>query len=278
MRPALRALGLDQKPNHSDINALRRWTLDAYNARYLEIAPNAAAPETKINLTIDLAAMRSVGGEVAIKTGASTPAMSFTIDTGQIGIGGLDTGKLGTSGLYAIYLAAKAESENGLASEVGAIVSSDWSGPALPAGWTHKRLIGAMATKDNDGKAAIKPFNQINDWFLYHEAQAAVAWNGLAKAVQRTPLDLKNWMPPVCEEVHLDAQVWGGNAPFHLKLYENRTGEEIVDLQPASEDFGHESAWILAPRQVVDYSIGVTDKVYGSIVVLGFRVPISQEF
>lgn len=278
MRPALRNLISGQKLNHTDINALRRWVLDGYNIRRLDIKPSTDSPTSKIDVTVDLAAMRSVGGEVAIESAASTPAISLTLDTETTGVGGLDTGKLSTTGLYAIYLAAKADDENGLASQVGVISSSNWQNPALPAGWTHKRLIGAFATKDNEGQTEIKPFTQVDDWFLYHEAQTVLAWNGLDKPVERKALELGNWMPLVCEEVHLDAQIYGGAAPFYLKLYEHSTGQEIIDLRPASEDFGHESTWIFAPRQMVDYSIGVTSKVYGGIAVLGFRIPISQEF
>ncbi len=274
MRPALQSASV----NHSDINAVRRWAFDAYNIRNLVITPDSASPTTKIDVQADLAAMRSVGGEVAIKTAASTPAISLTLDTDVTGVGGLDTGELGTSGLYAIYLAAKSESENGLASEIGVIASSNWQAPALPAGWTHKRLIGAMSTKDDNGQAAIKPFTQLDDWFLYHEAQKAIEWASATEAEERTPLDLSNWMPQVCEEVNIDAQIYGGTAPFHLKLFEHHTGQEIIDLNPGTEDFGHESIWMFAPRQIVEYSVGVTNAVSGSIRVLGFRMPISQEF
>lgn len=279
MRPPLRTSPTGSL-NHANINALRRWTLDAYNIRYLRIYPTPSYPDTRIVIYADLAAMRSVGGEVAIRTAASTPAFGRTLFTDKTGVGGLDTGKLASNSLYAIYLVADTASENGLSSNLGVIASTDWQNPALPAGWTHKRLVGAFATKEDEstGEAVIVPFTQLDDWFIYSESQVVLHFQNVTEAIKRTPLDIANWMPPVSEEVHVDAQVIGGNAPFSLKIYEHHTGLEILDLNPGTGDFGHESVWMFAPRQILDYSVGVNNTVWGEILVLGFRIPINQEF
>jgi len=185
---------------------------------------------------------------------------------------------LGSGGLYAVYLAAQAEDENGLAGQVGVIASSNWQGPALPAGWTHKRLIGCIPTSSDAGETKIKPFTQVDERLLYHEAQYAVTWSNVTESISLTSLELNKWMPQVCEEVLVDGQVYGGAAPFNLSIYEHRTGQPIIDLNPGTEDFGHESAWMFAPAQMVDYSVSITSLIAGSIAVLGFRMPINQEF
>jgi hypothetical protein len=279
MRPALRTSTSENK-NHANLNAIRRWALDAFNIRNLIITPNAVSPNSKIDIKADLAAARSVGGEVAIKATATTPAIDLTLDTGITGVGGLDAGELSTNSLYAIFLAAKAETENGIASSIGVIASSDWQSPALPAGWTHKRLIGALPSQEDptSGEPVIKLSMQQDDWFSFYEAQKAKEWAHVSEAEGRTALDLSKFMPPVCEEVRIDAQVYGGTAPFHLKIFEHHTGFEVIDLNPGTEDFGHESKEIFAPQQLVDYSLGVTDIVVGSIRVIGFRMPIDMEF
>jgi hypothetical protein len=281
MRPALRALGTGQVINHSDINALRRWGLDAYDIAGLIIKPNSTDPGTKIDIKIGMAALHSMGGELVIKGAVNTPAISLTLDTAETGVSGLDTGKLGSGSLYAIYLAAKAESENGLAGQIGVIASSNWQGPALPAGWTHKRLIGAFRSyqPENGAEPEIQGFVQVGAWYRYHSRQEVIAVGKLEADVPRTVLELSAFVPPVSEVALVLGRVMGSTAPQSLKIFEHNTGEEVMTLAPKTEDFAQEAREVSCPGQKVDYAISRTTTAAGFIIsLLGFHVPIAQEF
>lgn len=73
--------------------------------------------------------------------------------------GGLDTGSVGNSTLYAVWLIKR--SDTGV---VDALFSTSFTSPTMPTNYDYKRLIGAVKT---DGSANIIAFTQVGDYFRY---------------------------------------------------------------------------------------------------------------
>jgi hypothetical protein len=76
--------------------------------------------------------------------------------------GGLDTGTVANSTMYAIWLIKR--SDTGV---VDALFSTSFTSPTMPANYDSKRLIGALAT---DGSANIIEYTQVGDYFAYKSA------------------------------------------------------------------------------------------------------------
>jgi hypothetical protein len=73
--------------------------------------------------------------------------------------GGLDTGSIAPSTLYAIWLIKR--SDTGV---VDALFSTSFTAPSMPTNYDRKRLIGAVKT---DGSSDILLYTQIGDYFRY---------------------------------------------------------------------------------------------------------------
>jgi hypothetical protein len=67
---------------------------------------------------------------------------SVTINGATNGINGLDTGSLGASHLYSVYVVGDSSGNN----DTGAVVSLSASGPLMPVGYDMYRLIGYART------------------------------------------------------------------------------------------------------------------------------------
>lgn len=73
--------------------------------------------------------------------------------------GGLDTGSVANTTLYAVWLIER--SDTGV---VDALFSTSFTSPTMPTNYDRRRLIGAVRT---DGSANILSFVQVGDYFRY---------------------------------------------------------------------------------------------------------------
>jgi len=117
----------------------------------LQLANNASAPTTKIDVSV---------GACADDTNAVTisQAASATIDCTTTGALGLDGGSLANSTWYHIFKIMKADGTDSL------VASTSASFPTMPSGYTYKRRIGSFLT---DGAAHIVKFWQYGDVFQF---------------------------------------------------------------------------------------------------------------
>jgi hypothetical protein len=110
----------------------------------LVIANNVATPDTKIDVTIAEVVVVNTSGIPIFATG-----VAVTIDTTVSGVvNGMDTGVLAAAQWYYVYAIS-----NG--STVGALLSLQSAGPALPAGYTFKKRLGAVRTDTTDGRTQV---------------------------------------------------------------------------------------------------------------------------
>ena len=73
--------------------------------------------------------------------------------------GGLDTGSVANTTLYAVWLIKRTDTD-----VVDALFSTSFTSPTMPTNYDKKRLIGTVKT---DGSANIISFQQVGDYFRY---------------------------------------------------------------------------------------------------------------
>lgn len=99
----------------------------------LKITNNGSTPDTKIDVTADIAILGSSSGS------ARHSSVSLTINCTTTGANALDTGSLSSSTWYYVYLISTGTAVAGL-------VSASSSSPTLPAGYTLSVRVGAVRT------------------------------------------------------------------------------------------------------------------------------------
>lgn len=98
----------------------------------LRVQNNAVTPASKIDITAQAVTVFDAGNNALILKNFST-----TVNCGVTGANGLDTGALATNWYYFFVIAKSDGTTAGLAS-----LSS--TGPALPSGYTYKKLVSAV--------------------------------------------------------------------------------------------------------------------------------------
>lgn len=112
-------------------------------------------------------------------------ASNLTLDITNVGVkNGLDTGTEASDTWYYIYLIW-----NPNTAEVAGLLSASATAPTLPAGFTKKRLVGAVR---NEGASNFIPFSQIGanvaqNYYLLYSAVPGAGW---------VPINVSNYAPP----------------------------------------------------------------------------------
>jgi hypothetical protein len=99
----------------------------------LVVMNTPASPTTKVDITADEVILKNAAGEPKTIKGVVVQA-----DINASGVGGLDTGAKAATTWYAIWLISNA------AGAVYALLSTSFTAPVLPAGYTHKLLVSAV--------------------------------------------------------------------------------------------------------------------------------------
>lgn len=147
----------------------------------LTVGNDALSPNTKVDVafnscpTYDTLGSKYVAG-----------ALGFTINAGAVGVNGLDSGSLAAASLYYYYAIA-----NAATGAVGGLLSLSGSSPAMPSGYTHKRLLGVVYT---DISAHFVEFSQVDYEWLYGNVQSLA--NGIT-AQSWTDQDASGLIPPI---------------------------------------------------------------------------------
>lgn len=111
-----------------------------------------------INIAAGAAAETGAGGEVMHLPATLTKRIDAAWAVGSAA-GGLDTGSVGSTTMYAVWLIMRSDT-----SIVDALFSTSFTSPTLPTNYDFKRLIGAVATNSSSN---IVTFTQVGDYFRY---------------------------------------------------------------------------------------------------------------
>lgn len=149
-----------------------------------------------------------------------------TVSNAFVGAGGLDTGTVAASQVYAVYIVADATGAN---LPVG-MISLSLSGPIMPTGYNIYGLIGYVTTDASSFflKGYWKDANSSLRLFLYDAPQATAVTAGHATAF--TNVNLIKWVPVVNNlVVLLNTSYVPATAGNALSLQPgNATGTSIV--------------------------------------------------
>ncbi len=155
-------------------------------ANGLGISNNATTPNTKLDVAV---------GTILDSTGTFqlTLSTAVTINTGAVGLNGLDTGVLLASKVYAVHLVCDPVTQQ----VSGAMASLSATAPTLPFGYSAFALIGYIVTDSSVHflKGYWTAGNSTSRLFMYDAPQATAITAGAATSY--TAIDLVALVPTV---------------------------------------------------------------------------------
>lgn len=152
-------------------------------SRNLVCQNNTGTPNTQIDIDAD---------EVVVKSAAANAVLlgnvNLTINAATVGANGLDAGGLANTTWYYLYVIWNGTTTAGL-------LSTSATAPTMPAGYTHKALVGTAVT---DGSAHVITFYQ-QDRETY--INGTTIFTNQAGTLAYTLLSLATWVPPIAKTV-----------------------------------------------------------------------------
>lgn len=197
--------------------------------RNLIVQNNTGTPNTQIDIDADEVVVKSSGGNAVLLSN-----VNLTINAAVNGANGLDAGGLANTSWYYAYVIWNGTTTAGL-------LSLSATAPTLPAGYTHKALMGSVRT---DGAAHFWVFYaQDRETFLRPQNVFTARAGLLAYTVE----SLASFTPPIAKQVkgNMGIIVGGSNCGIEIAADANGLGASLV----AGEDGGPAvDSFILAGR------------------------------
>lgn len=167
------------------------------------------------------------------------------IDASTTGAGGLDTGALGPSAMYFIYVIGDTSGVNSDDVLLSLTAGPPYgAAPALPSGYDVYRRIGAVPT---DGSSALFNIRKINGVTLFEDGSLMVVFTGAIGSTSFAPISLAAFVPALVAERAILA-IHGDTAASSPGFIEFRSG---TTLGPAT--------WTVATRQGAGGAAGNTN-------------------
>lgn len=183
-------------------------------ANALVITNNSGTPNTQVDVNADDAFLVNTSGN-----GIRTGTVDLTINAGTTGANGLDTGSLGNSLWYYIWLIS-----NGVTT--AALLSLSATAPAMPSGYTYKYLVGEIFT---NGSAAFVRIRKKGNVTRYQVIAASTTPNlpiinssatGSITVPTWTAFSVSNFVPPTATHIQL---LMGTNTSTNIILAPNNS-------------------------------------------------------
>lgn len=240
-----------------------------WKTRNLVVENDAVTPASKVKVTAD---------EISIEDVLAS-TVSVTVDITVAGANGLDAGAEAASTWYAVWLIF-----NPSTSTVASLLSTSFSAPIMPAGYTKKRRVGAVR---NDAASNFLPFMQRGDLVLYNEVQNENRILTAGIATVFTDVSAASFIPSVSRRgyFHYIISISHGtaNVSFALSL-RTKGAPGITDgrLYPASSqvanvafEFAQDTFLDTDASQVIQYKIAAAPGAGGIYIdVLGYQDPV----
>jgi hypothetical protein len=122
----------------------------------LVVKTNISVPLTQVDFSASSLVTKATS-EIAFHSGVTTKTINFALSGAK---NRLDTGSLAANTLYALYAIYDKEGD-----EIAGLGSLSFTAPTMPAGFTFKKLIGMVITKN--ATPQILPFYQIDNYLKY---------------------------------------------------------------------------------------------------------------
>lgn len=152
-----------------------------------------------------------------LNEGFGTPNSATVLNAAVTGINGLDTGSLGVSKVYAVYVIGDSSGKN----PTGTILSLNQTTPQLPFGYDSYRKIGYWTT--SSGSVFLKgaySASGVGVRTFYYDAPISVGTT--ASSASYAAIDLTKFVPLV------------NNIPVWLNVSMSGTANDTMNLQPGN--------------------------------------------
>jgi hypothetical protein len=142
----------------------------------LELSNNGGNPDTHVDIAAGVAAADDASYNLVLSALTKRIDVTWAVGTNS---GGMESGtSVSASTVYAVWEIARIDTH-----VVDVLFSASFTSPTMPASYTKKRLIGAVAT---DSSSDIRTFTQTGDEFRYDDPIVDVNDNTLASQVYET--------------------------------------------------------------------------------------------
>jgi hypothetical protein len=242
----------------------------------LTITNDATTPNTKLDIAAGQC--RDSANQIDMGIGSSfvVPYQSIAVtapivlDATINGANGLDTGSLGASSMYAVYLIGDSRGYKSTAT-ILSLASS--SAPLLPLGYDSYRIIGYWAT-DASSHFLLGYYtgNQGLLIFKYDAPQATAITAGAATSY--TAVTLTSLVPPVNNSlVNIQFNLNANAAGDTLKLQgANATGDAITIIAQAAGGTAHLEGYVDVDAQLVSGAPKINYKVSTASAAVALNV------
>lgn len=197
--------------------AYARFPFDYVNG--LGLSNNATTPNTKL----DVAAGSTIDSTLEFQVSTSA---TITIDAATNGLNGLDTGTFAASTVYAVFLVWDPVTAN----TPGAMISTSYTAPLLPFGYSAFKLIGYATTDASVHflKGYWTAGGISRRVFMYDAPQATAITAGAATSY--TAIDLTTLVPLIDNQpVWINSAFTPNAASDTLKLQpQGATGDAVI--------------------------------------------------
>jgi hypothetical protein len=261
-------LGIKSEVDADHLNALRWALLNAIGIdNFKATNQGTTTPASQIELTSDRVRLWDPTG--------NTPGIAKDVDvTVDLSAGGLDTGSLTSDTWYYLWLIALCGANDGRATNLAAIASLSASAPTMPAGYTHRRLVGFCRT---DPSSNLFDFVQIGPYWLFLERQQVLY---SAVPIARTTYSLANFMPPEALIGLLNYRTYSpfGTSEAGGGMAVTGATEEFTDFDSDKVEESQATVWMPCIGQQADIrwrEDAGTNYLY--VYSLGSRWPINKE-
>lgn len=242
----------------------------------LIISNNATTPNTKVDVAagicrdsqnmIDMNLGNYLSQGNPSVTANSATVLNFAVN----GINGLDTGSLGASLFYYIFVIADSANKH----VTGVIASLSSTAPVLPFGYDSIRLIGAVKS---DGSSHILAFYEAgngNTRFFEWDAPIAVTVTASGTSATYSAMDLSTGVPASSYGQATVYAIWDPNAAGDILNFtpSGATGDYIVNtaITTAIQDF----SFVIKPltvSSVPKVSYKISAGTLTGVKVMGFN-------
>ena len=216
-------------------------TLPVLNINGMIVSNNATTPNTKLDISAGTA--RDSNNVMDITLGAANPNLEgatvtapVTINAAVVGANGIDTGSLGASKVYAVYIIADSRYYQATA---GLLSLASNSTPTMPFGYDSYRLIGYAVTDGSSHFLLHYVSGTGNSRLFTFDAPIAVLSAGTQTGY--TGVALTAFVPPVANTpVNLFSN-FTANAAADILNYQgyNSVGDAVTVIAPVAGATAH---------------------------------------
>lgn len=168
----------------------------------------SVTPASQITPTADALVLQNAGGGTVRITSYAPPITS----TATTGANGLDSGSVASNTWYAFWAIYNATSAT-----AAGLLSTSFTAPALPSGYTYSALLGAFRTDGSSNLYYILQKGRRAQYVIGTDpANVRVVANGTAGSYSTTSptlvtASISNYVPPIASEVNvLASENWEG--------------------------------------------------------------------